>query len=71
MTELSHFEAESAKTPVKEPYAILIGTVLLIIILYLLNQLSPNEAIQESRQAEDALGASPAAATPSADDDEI
>ena len=71
MTELSHFESESAKTPVKEPYAILIGTVLLIIILYALNQLSTNEAIEESRKAQEAQAASPAAATPSADDDEI
>ena len=72
MTELSHFESESAKTPVKEPYAILIGTVILIIILYALNQLSPNEAIEESRQAQAAQETAPAAAaSPSADDDEI
>ena len=68
MTELSHFEEESAKTPTKQPYAILIGTVLLILLLYALNQLAPNEAIEESRVAE-ATAAAPSAAA--ADDDEI
>ena len=52
MTELSHFEMESAKTPVKEPYAIMVGTVLLVLVLWLLNQLTPNEAIEESRKAQ-------------------
>ena len=69
MTELSHFEQESTKTPTKQPYAILIGFVLLIIVLYILNQLAPNEAISESRAAQEE--AAPAASAAAAEDDEI
>ena len=69
MTELSHFEQESTKTPTKQPYAILIGFVLLVIVLFLLNQLAPNEAISESKAAQEAAAAP--AARAAAEDDEI
>jgi hypothetical protein len=70
MTELSHFEQESTKTPTKVPYAIIGGTLLLIILLYILNQLAPNEAIEKSRQAQEEAAAT-AAPSAAADDDEI
>jgi hypothetical protein len=69
MSELSHFELQSAKTPVKEPWAILGGMLLLIIVLYALNQLAPNEAIKTAK-AEAAASAAPAAASVAAEDDE-
>jgi hypothetical protein len=69
MTELSHFEEESTKTPVKTPYAIMGGTLLLILLLYILNQLAPNEAVGEGREAQEASETAPAAAA--ADEDEI
>jgi hypothetical protein len=69
MTELSHFEEESTKTPVKTPYAIMGGTLLLILLLYILNQLAPNEAVGEGREAQEAAETAPAAAA--ADEDEI
>ena len=72
MSELSHFEELSAKTPVKQPYAILGGAVLLIIVLWLLNAIAPNEAVKESKaqQQSDQVEevAAPAA---QAEDDEI
>ncbi len=70
MSELSHFEAQSAKTPTKQPWAIIGGTILLIIVILIINSLAPNEAIKESRKAEDQLAAPAAAAAP-ADEDEI
>jgi hypothetical protein len=70
MSELSHFEQESTKTPTKQPYAILGGFVLLVIALMLLNALAPNEAIEEAKANQEAAAA-PAAAAPAADDDEI
>jgi hypothetical protein len=66
MTELSHFESESAKTPVKEPYAILIGTVLLAIILYILNHLAPNEGVASLKEAKAKAEAPAAVTSPSA-----
>ena len=68
MSELSHFELESAKTPVKEPWAILGGMVLLIIVLYILNALAPNEAIKTAKK--DAAAAAAAAPAAAAEDDE-
>ncbi len=71
MTELSHFEQQSTKTPVKTPYAILGGTVLLIFLLYILNALAPNEAVEESRATEEEAAATPAATPAAGDEEEI
>ena len=68
MSELSHFESVSAKTPTKQPWAIVGGTILLIIVLILVNQLAPNEAIKESKETAKEIPA--AAATSAADDDD-
>lgn len=72
MSELSHFEAESAKTPVKQPWAILGGTLFLALLLYVLSHLAPNEAIKTAKK-DAAAAAAPAAAAPAAaeDDDDI
>jgi hypothetical protein len=71
MSELSHFEVASAKTPTKQPWAIIGGTVLLVILLYLLNQLAPNEAIKESKDAQIEAPAAAAAASAGEDEDEL
>ena len=52
MSELSHFEKISAVTPKKQPYAILIGTVILVIVLWLLNQLTPSEGVKDLKEAQ-------------------
>lgn len=71
MSDLSHFEQESAKTPTKQPYAILAGSVLLVIVFLLINAFAPNEAIKESKQAQEEAAVPAAAAPAAADDDEI
>ena len=68
MSELSHFEELSAQTPKKQPYAILIGTVVLIIVLVLIKELSPTQAVEELKEAEDEA---PAAVAPADDGEEI
>ncbi len=50
MTELSHFEQLSAKTPKKEPYAILLGTIFAIFVLWLVNTLAPSEGVKDLRE---------------------
>lgn len=72
MSELSHFEGQSAKTPVLQPWLILGGAVFVAILLYVINMLAPNDAIKEAKQksaADDAQAAAPAAVED--DDDEI
>jgi hypothetical protein len=71
MSELSHFEELSAKTPVKQPYAILGGAVLLIIVLWLLNAIAPNEAVKESKSRESDQVEEAASPAQQADEDEI
>jgi hypothetical protein len=69
MSELSHFEEESIKTPVKQPYAILIGCALLPIVLWILSALTPTQAVKDLKQADETK---PAAAAQAVDDgDEI
>ncbi|MDJ0762711.1 MAG: hypothetical protein QNJ97_06945 [Myxococcota bacterium] len=68
MSELSHFEELSAQTPKKEPYAILIGTVILAVALVVLNKLSPTEPVRELKAAQEAM---PTAVQPADDGDEI
>ena len=73
MSELSHFEAQSAKTPVKQPWAILGGTVFVAVLLYVINMLAPNEAIKQARETEvqGTAEAAPAAAAAADDEDEL
>ncbi|MCP4605772.1 MAG: hypothetical protein GY847_35500 [Proteobacteria bacterium] len=54
MTELSHFEELSTKTPVKQPYAIIVGSALLPLILWALSLLSPSEGVKDLKEAEGA-----------------
>jgi hypothetical protein len=61
--ELSEFERLSAITPKKMPLAILIGTALVPVVLWIINILAPTEAVDEARQAEADKGA-PAAVQP-------
>lgn len=53
MSELSHFEQLSAQTPKKQPYAILIGALLVPIILFAVNALSPTEGVEELKKKAD------------------
>lgn len=48
--ELSHFEQLSAKTPTKQPVAILIGMALLPLLLWAINLIAPNEGVKELKQ---------------------
>jgi hypothetical protein len=50
--DLSEFERLSAITPKKMPLAILIGTAMVPIILWIINLLAPTEAVDELKQAE-------------------
>jgi hypothetical protein len=51
MSELSHFEELSAKTPLKGPIAIIVGSIVLPIILYLLSLITPTEAVSDLKKA--------------------
>ena len=51
--ELSEFERLSAITPKKVPLAILIGTALVPIVLWIINLLAPTEAVDELKKAEE------------------
>ena len=51
--ELSHFEALSAVIPKKTPIAILVGTALVPIVLWVINVLAPTEAVDELKNAEE------------------
>jgi hypothetical protein len=50
--ELSNFERLSAITPKKTPMAIIIGTALVPLILWIINLLAPTEAVDELKEAE-------------------
>ncbi len=64
-SDLSHFEEESAKIPVKQPYAILGGAVLLLIVAFLISWLAPTAGVKDLKEA---AAASSAAATSSSSD---
>jgi len=53
-TELSHFESLAAMTPKKTPYAILVGSALIPVILVLINWLAPTEAVDDLKNAQEA-----------------
>ena len=61
--ELSEFERLSAITPKKVPLAILIGTALVPVVLWIINVLAPTEAVDELKKAEEEKGG-PAAVQP-------
>ncbi|MBW2276491.1 MAG: hypothetical protein JRF63_03300 [Deltaproteobacteria bacterium] len=51
--DLSNFERLSAITPKKTPLAILIGTAMVPIVLWVINMLAPTEAVDELKKAEE------------------
>ena len=67
--DLSEFERRSAITPKKVPLAILIGTALVPIVLWVINLLAPTEAVDELKKAEEEK--TPAAQVGGPDIDEI
>jgi hypothetical protein len=70
MSELSHFELESAKTPTKQPWAILGGTLALLILSWMVSHFAPNEAIKTAKKDAAAAAAPVAAAASAAEDDD-
>jgi hypothetical protein len=72
MAELSHFEQASTKIPMRDPMIVIGGFLLLPLLLYVINLVSPNEAVDELKKTEQAQGEfDQPAALQSADDDEI
>jgi len=69
--DLSHFEALSAVTPKKTPIAILVGTALVPIVLWIINVLAPTEAVDELKNAEEEGAKEQAAQTATADGDDL
>ncbi len=67
MSELSHFEQESAKIPMRDPLIVVVAAALLPLILYIINSLSPGEAVQEGRDLQES--ADTPAVLQSADDE--
>ena len=68
MTELSYFEQLSTQTPKKTPYAIMIGTVVTIIVLWLMSVFAPSEGVKDLRNAQEKQEAPAAAAMPAGED---
>jgi preprotein translocase subunit Sec61beta len=69
--ELSHFEQLAAVTPKKTPLAILIGTALVPVVLWVINLLAPTETVDELKKAEQQTQAEvsgPAAGSPDIDE---
>jgi hypothetical protein len=63
--ELTHFEELSTITPKKQPMAILIGTAVTILALWIINLLAPTETVDQLKQegakaAEESAAAAPA-----------
>jgi hypothetical protein len=50
--ELTQFESLSAITPKKMPLLILVGTAFVIVVLWLISVLAPNEAVEDLKKAE-------------------
>ncbi len=72
MTELSHFEQASTKIPMRDPMIVIGGFLLLPLLLYVINLLSPNEAVDDLKKTKQTQGEfDRPAAVQSADDDEI
>ena len=72
MTELSPFEQASTKTPMRDPMLVIGGTVLLLIVLWILQAVMPNKAVDDLNKAKEAQGETEQpAAVQSADEDEI
>lgn len=69
--ELSEFERLSAITPKKTPLAIIIGTALVPVVLWVINILAPTEAVDELKKAEEDKTGSAAAEVGGPDIDEI
>lgn len=70
--ELSQFEALSAITPKKQPMAILIGTAVTLVALWVINALAPTEAVDDLKKqgskASEAAATAPAGGGEGIDD---
>lgn len=70
--QLSHFESLSAITPKKQPLAILFGTALVPVVLWIINLLAPTEAVEDLKgKGEKGEGDKPAVTAPADDIDDI
>ncbi|MCU0662102.1 MAG: hypothetical protein MUC50_07220 [Myxococcota bacterium] len=49
MSELSHFEAESAKTPKFQPYAIIGGSIFMLLAMWAISVFSPTDAVKDMK----------------------
>lgn len=58
--ELTQFEALSAVTPKKQPMAILIGTAVTLVALWVVNALAPTEAVGDLKKQESKAAAAAA-----------
>jgi hypothetical protein len=64
--ELTQFEALSAIIPKKQPMAIMIGTVVTILALWIINALAPTETVDQLKKQGEAATQAAAAATAAA-----
>ncbi|MFO8073046.1 MAG: hypothetical protein R6V85_14340 [Polyangia bacterium] len=51
--ELTQYESMSAITPKKQPLAIIIGTLLLPLVLWVINLLAPTEAVEDLKEGQE------------------
>jgi hypothetical protein len=61
--ELTQYESMSAITPKKQPLAIIIGTILLPLVLWVINLLAPTEAVEDLKKGQEKGGSDEAAET--------
>jgi hypothetical protein len=69
--DLSHFEQLSAVTPKKIPLAIIIGTLIVPVVLWLINLIAPSEGVAELKEAEKQKAEEAPAAVSGPDIDDI
>lgn len=73
MSELSHFEAESAKTPKLQPGLIMAGAILMPIAFWALSVFAPTDAVKQMKAGSlktDVTAEAAPAPTPSMDDED-
>ncbi len=72
MSELSQFEQASTKTPMRDPMIVIGGFLLLPLLLWVINLVSPNEAVDDLKKSQQVQeDFNQPAALQNADDDEI
>jgi fucose permease len=69
--ELSHFEQKSVVTPKQTPYMILGGTVLAIIIAFIINSFVKNEAVEDLHKIKEQAAATSTTAPASKNNEDI